>query len=77
VQRDVTQEKRINQGVKSGELTTREAGGLERQQARVDRKEARAAANGKVSAGEQRRIQRAETRDSKHIHQQKTDDQTR
>src|SRR5215467_1503117 len=52
VQRNVNQERRIEQGVQSGQLTNREVGKLERGQARVDRREARAGADGHVSAGE-------------------------
>src|SRR5690349_12878909 len=58
VQRNVNQEKRIEQGVKSGTLTNRETAKLERGQARDSRLEARAGANGNVSAKEQARIQK-------------------
>ncbi len=57
VQRNVNQQQRIANGINNGSLTNREAGSLERGQAHVDRKEANAAANGHVGAGEQRRIQ--------------------
>src|SRR2546421_310444 len=77
VQRDVNQERRIEQGVQSGQLTNREAGRLERGQARVDRAEARAGADGHVGAGEQRRIQKQENRQSKRIYREKHDAQTR
>ena len=75
VQRNVNQESRIAQGVKSGALTNREAAKLERGQARVDRKEARAGADGKVTAGEERRIQNAENRQSARIYREKHDAQ--
>jgi len=77
VQRNINQQERINQGVKSGQLTNREAGKLERGEARIDRKEARAGASGHVSAGEQARIQSADNRESKRIYRQKHDAQTR
>ena len=77
VQRNVSQEQRINQGVKSGALTNREAGRLEAGQARVDRKEARAGADGHVGKGEQAGIQAAENRQSGRIHREKHDAQTR
>ena len=67
VQRNVNQEARIEQGVKSGALTGHEAGKLERGQAHVDRKEAVAAHDGHVGAKEQTRIQRAENRQSAKI----------
>jgi hypothetical protein len=71
VQRNVNQQERIEQGVQSGQLTNREAGNLERGQARVDRKEARAGADGHVGAGEQRAIQNAENHQSKKIFREK------
>lgn len=67
VQRNINQEARINQGVKSGALTNREVGRLEHGQARVDRGEARAGADGHVGAGEQHAIQHAENVQSKRI----------
>ena len=77
VQRNVNQESRIAQGVRSGELTSREAGKLERGQARVDRQEARAGTDGKITANEQRHIQSAENRQSTRIRREKHDAQTR
>src|SRR2546421_122200 len=77
VQRDVNQQHRIEQGVKSGGLTTRETAQLERGQARDWRAEARAGADGKVSAKEQRRIQRRENRESARIYREKHDAQTK
>ena len=71
VQRNVDQESRIEQGVKSGSLTKREAGQLERGQARVDRKEALAARNGHVGKREQANIQTAENHQSKEIFEDK------
>jgi len=75
VQRNINQEKRIEQGVQSGQLTNREAGKLERGQANVDRREARAGADGHVGRGEQRGIQTAENRQSRHVFNQKHDGQ--
>lgn len=71
VQRNVNQEKRVEQGVQSGTLTNREAGALERGQARVDHAEARAAKDGHMGAHEQDRIQRMDNKQSKHIYAQK------
>src|SRR5258708_12947077 len=76
VQRNVNQQQRIEQGVQSGQLTNREAAKLERGQARVNRAEARAGADGKVGPNEQRRIQKAENRQSKRIYREKHDAQT-
>ena len=77
VQRNVNQQQRIEQGVKSGQLTNREVGKLENGQARVDHSEARAGANGRVSANEQQRVQKAENQQSKRIYKQKHDAQQR
>jgi hypothetical protein len=75
VQRNINQQQRIEQGVQSGSVTTREAGQLERGQAQVSQREARAGADGQVSARDQRRVQNAENRQSKRIHRQKHDGQ--
>ena len=71
VQRNVNQQKRIQNGMDNGSLTNREAGKLERGQAHVNGREANAAANGHVSAAEQRGIQRSENRQSRHIYRKK------
>lgn len=76
VQRNINQERRIEQGLQSGELTNKEAAKLEGGQARVNRKEARAGADGHVGAGEQRRIQGAENRQSKRIYNKKHNERT-
>ena len=70
-QRNINQQQRIANGVKNGSLTNHEAAGLERGQSHVDAKEARAGANGHVSAGEQRRIARSENRQSARIYNKK------
>jgi hypothetical protein len=71
VQRNVNQQARIQNGMQSGALTNKETGSLERGQAHVDRREANAAKNGHVSAGEQRRIQGAENHQSNRIYNKK------
>lgn len=77
VQRNVNQQQRIEQGVQSGQLTNREVGNLEKGQAKVDRKEARAGANGHISAQEQRNVQAAENHQSHKIHKEKHNDRER
>jgi hypothetical protein len=77
VQRNINQEQRIQQGLQSGELTKREAGKLERGQARVTGQEARAGRDGHVGQHEQAGIQRTENRQSKKIYRQKHDAQAR
>ncbi len=71
VQRNIDQEKRIEQGVQSGALTNREAGKLERGQARVDRREAAAARDGHVGKFEQAAIQRKDKHQSEEIFDKK------
>src|SRR5438552_7968932 len=71
VQRNINQQTRIEQGTQSGSLTTRETAKLEAGQARDTRAEARAGADGNVSAKEQRRIQKKENRQSDRIHREK------
>jgi len=71
VQRNINQQNRIEQGLQSGQLTKKEVSKLERGQARVDRAEARAGADGHVTAGEQARIQNHENAQSKHIYRDK------
>lgn len=51
-QRQLNQERRIQQGIASGALTEHEANQLERQQDRIERHEAAVKADGVVTAGE-------------------------
>ena len=74
VQRDVNQEKRIEQGLQSGALNTREAARLEREEAHVDRLEANAMKDGKLSAQEKARITRAQNEVSRDIKAAKQND---
>ncbi len=74
-QRQANQEKRIEQGVKSGELTKKEAARLEKGQARVQKMENKAMADGKISKKEAREIERAQDRQSKAIAHEKHDKQ--
>lgn len=77
VARNINQDKRIAAGVQNGSLTNREVSKLERGQAHVHAKEARSGAGGHVGAAEQAKVQRAENHQSKRIHRQKHDAQTR
>ncbi len=75
--REHSQQRRIRHGVRSGELTKREAHRLRRQQ-RVTRAEERAAkADGKVTKRERRHLNRRENRTSRRIYRQKHDQQKR
>jgi len=75
-QRDVNQQQRIEQGLQSGQLNTKEAGRLEREQQHVDRMEARDLKDGHMSAGEQLRLDKAQNAASADIYKQKHDAQT-
>jgi len=76
-QRQANQEARIEQGVKSGELTKKEAARLKAGQARVAAKEAKAKEDGKVTAGERARLEHAQDKQSRRIAKQKHDKQER
>jgi hypothetical protein len=71
VQRNINQQSRIEQGVQNGSLSNKEVSHLERGQARVERAEARAGADGHISAGEQARIQHKENKQSRKIFRDK------
>ena len=74
-QRQANQEKRIDQGIASGQLNQREANRLDREQNRIDRMENRAKADGVVTDKEQARIGAAQNRASRHIAREKHDAQ--
>jgi len=75
--RERRQQKRIRKGVRSGELTKKEAARLEAQQAKTKAAEAVAKSDGKVTAKERVRLQKRENRTSRRIYRQKHDNQTR
>ena len=76
--RETRQERRIYQGVASGELTQREALRLDREQDRVDRIENRYRRTGDgLSPRERQRLERDLNRTSRDIYRQKHDGQTR
>jgi hypothetical protein len=75
-QRQQNQERRIEQGEKSGALNQKEAARLEKGQARVQKMENKAMADGKVTKKEARRIEKAQDRESRKIHREKHDKQT-
>lgn len=70
-QRQANQERRIQQGVKSGELTPREAARLEKGQAKVQRMQDKAKADGVVTAQERKRITHEQNKQSKRIAREK------
>jgi hypothetical protein len=71
VQRDVNQQERIEQGLQSGELNTREAGQLEKQEATVDRMQSKALKDGSLNSAEKTRLQRAQNKVSADIYKDK------
>jgi uncharacterized membrane protein YebE (DUF533 family) len=74
--RQENQARRIEQGVKSGQLTQKEAARLEKGQARVQKMENKAMADGKITAKERARIEKAQDRQSRKIHRERHDKQT-
>jgi hypothetical protein len=74
-QRQDRQQRRIMQGVQSGELTAQETQRLEKGQAHVQAMESHAAADGVVTTKEAKHINAAQNRQSKHIAKQKHDKQ--
>lgn len=75
--RERNQQRRINQGIRSGELTRREARRLEANEARIRTDERFARADGKVTPRERARLQRELNRESRGIYRQKHDGQDR
>jgi hypothetical protein len=76
--RQQNQRARIRQGVRSGELTRREAGRLQAKQARIRVNEAYARrSGGEFTARERARIQHQQNRASRQIYRQKHDRQDR
>jgi hypothetical protein len=76
VQRDANQQERIEQGLQSGQLSTKEAGKLEKGETAIEHQEAKDMKNGSVSPQEQQQLNRMENRESSAIYNQKHDAQT-
>ncbi|HUO66326.1 MAG TPA: hypothetical protein VMV37_02265 [Gammaproteobacteria bacterium] len=68
VDRDVNQQQRVEQGLQQGQLTTREAGQIERQESRIDQTEARDLKDGKLSPAEQAHINQMQNQASRDIY---------
>lgn len=73
--RQANQQKRIDQGVKSGQLTGKEAARLEKREAKLESDKEKAQADGKVTKQERKKLHREANRDSKAIFRQKHDAQ--
>ena len=76
-QRQANQEKRIDKGIASGALTTREAARLDKREAKIASDKAAAKADGKVTRAERRKLNRELNSASRAIRHQKHDAQTR
>ena len=70
-QRDVNQQERIEQGLQSGQLSSKEAGQLERGQQQIDRTEAKDLKNGSISPAEQARLNALQNKESNQIYADK------
>ncbi len=70
-QRQQNQEKRIQDGVKSGQITPVEAQKLEAKEAKIKQVEATALADGKLDKKEARHLNRMENRTSREIHRKR------
>jgi hypothetical protein len=73
--REVKQDARIQQGVASGQLNAKETYRLEKEQANINRVEAKAKADGKVTQGERHHLKHLQNKASKDIYRQKHDAQ--
>ena len=69
------QDRRIDQGVKNGELTPKEAGRLEADQARIQQTEKRMKSDGNLTGQERQKLNTMQDRASDRIYQQKHDRQ--
>ncbi len=68
VQRDVNQQTRIEQGLQSGALSTKEAARLEAEQARVERLQAQSLKDGKLTDAERAQLNAAQNKASADIY---------
>lgn len=72
-ERQYNQEKRIEQGERSGQLNNNEARRLEKNQDRIENKEEAFRADGKMTKGERKNLNRSLNRQNKKIHAMKHD----
>jgi len=75
--REHRQERRINQGVRSGELTHNEARHLRSDERKIRNDKRMAKADGKVTTGERRHLRREENRTSRAIYRKKHNSRVR
>ena len=75
--RQANQKVRIREGVKSGELTPKEAAKLRAEQRKIARDKAKAKSDGVVTPKEKAKLRHEQNKASKDIYRQKHDAQTR
>lgn len=73
--REGRQQKRIGQGVESGQLTAKETAKLERQQGKIEADREKALADGKMTRKEKAKLTREQNRASRRIYKEKHDAQ--
>ena len=70
-QRQANQEKRIDQGITSGALTSKEVANLDRRETKIESDKLAAKADGKVTKAERHQLMREENSASRAIHRDK------
>ena len=75
--RQIKQQKRMHQGLKSGELTKKEALRLEREQRRIQKTKREAIKDGELTPKERLRLERQQNRASRHIYRSKHNEKTK
>jgi septal ring factor EnvC (AmiA/AmiB activator) len=75
--RQAMQQKRIDEGVKSGALTGKEAAHLQQREAKIEADKQAAKADGKVTPRERKKLNRELDSSSRAIHHQKHDAQAK
>lgn len=73
--REANQQKRIDQGVASGQLTEREAARLEKEQARIDKEKEQMLSDGKLDPREKAKLKHDQDKASRRIYKEKHDRQ--
>jgi hypothetical protein len=69
--RETLQQKRINQGIKSSQLTPKEANRLKKQQVKIREDKAKAKADGKVTRKERAKLTKEQNRANRAIYRKK------
>lgn len=75
--RQVNQQKRIHQGVNSGEITKKEYKRLQREQVRIQRGKKRASSDGQLTRKEKVRLEHRQDKASRHVYRAKHNDTNR